>query len=355
MASFVSIGRRRWHIMAALAMTAMFVGSADATVARAEARSDDDRLLLSLPVACQVGRDCFIQNYVDTDAGAGARDHRCGGATYDGHTGVDFRLASTRDIARRVGVLAAADGIVKGLRDGMADKLLTKQEFGSVAKRECGNGVVLDHGNGWETQYCHLKRGSVRVKRGDRVRRGQRLGAIGTSGLSQFAHLEFAVRRNGTAIDPFTMQKLGAAAVCQRSDQAVVGLWRVPVAEGLRYRQSVIIEAGFVGNRQATDNFEDGSLRQVAERNAPVLLFFGRVMNLAAGDRVRVEVSGPDGFAASSQSRQFEKPKATWSAFAGKRLTAARRRWPSGTYTGRVLVLRGDHIVQQRRDVLALP
>jgi D-3-phosphoglycerate dehydrogenase len=50
---------------------------------------------------------------------------------------------------------------------------------GEIAGRECGNGVVIAHEDGWETQYCHMRRGSVAVQPGERVARGQTLGLVG--------------------------------------------------------------------------------------------------------------------------------------------------------------------------------
>ena len=51
----------------------------------------DPPIRLALPVACQMGRTCFIQQYFDHDPGPGAKDYRCGVMTYDGHDGVDIR------------------------------------------------------------------------------------------------------------------------------------------------------------------------------------------------------------------------------------------------------------------------
>lgn len=61
-----------------------------------------------------------------------------------------------------------------------------------------GNYVVLDHGDGWTTHYAHLKQ--MAVKRGEKVLRGQALGALGNTsrtnpGISP--HLHFEVRRRG--------------------------------------------------------------------------------------------------------------------------------------------------------------
>ena len=54
-----------------------------------------------------------------------------------------------------------------------------------------GNYVVIDHGNGEYSQLGHLKQGSVSVRKGDRVRRGQKIGEAGASGTSLFPHLHY--------------------------------------------------------------------------------------------------------------------------------------------------------------------
>jgi hypothetical protein len=77
---------------------------------------------VSLPIACKLGVDCAIQNYVDLDDSAGALDWKCGGRTYDKHNGIDFRLPSMAAQRRGMAVLAAADGTVLRMRDGVPDR-----------------------------------------------------------------------------------------------------------------------------------------------------------------------------------------------------------------------------------------
>jgi murein DD-endopeptidase MepM/ murein hydrolase activator NlpD len=54
-----------------------------------------------------------------------------------------------------------------------------------------GNRVVIDIGGGQYAYYAHLQPGSVRVKKGDRVRRGQLLARVGNSGDAREPHLHF--------------------------------------------------------------------------------------------------------------------------------------------------------------------
>lgn len=60
--------------------------------------------------------------------------------------------------------------------------------------------VVVDHGDGWQTLYAHLQRGSLRVSSGQSVSRGQRLASVGTSGGSSGPHLHYEQKLNGSAV-----------------------------------------------------------------------------------------------------------------------------------------------------------
>jgi murein DD-endopeptidase MepM/ murein hydrolase activator NlpD len=158
---------------------------------------------LSLPLACSLGKTCEIQHYVDRDPGPGTRDYRCGPQTYDGHNGIDIRLMDMAAQRRGVNVLAAAAGRVARLRDGVAERVVGQPGAADVNTQECGNGVVIDHGDGWETQYCHMARGSVVVKVGQQVAAGAPLGRVGLSGKTEFPHLHLTVRHGAQVVDPF--------------------------------------------------------------------------------------------------------------------------------------------------------
>ena len=85
-------------------------------------------------------------------------------------------------------VLAAADGTVAEARDNYPDI-----PAGKMGKPYEANRVLLQHEGGEFTEYGHLQQGSVPVKAGDRVRRGQPIGKIGNSGGSGMPHLHFAL------------------------------------------------------------------------------------------------------------------------------------------------------------------
>lgn len=307
---------------------------------------------LSLPLACTPGKDCFIQQYTDVDPGPGAKDYRCGIATYEGHKGTDFRVLSVKAAEAGVPVLASAGGRVKGARDGMTDRILaTPQDAAAVKDRECGNGVLIDHGGGWETQYCHMRQGSLKVREGQDVAVGETLGVVGFSGNAQFAHVHLSVRKDGAIVDPF----LGEAAisgVCRGGDnEQASSLWSAEVRERLAYRDGEIIQTGFASGPVSPGDAERGGVPSPAA-DSPALVFYAHLINMRAGDRLRFRVEGPGGFQAASETPPLDRNKATFIAFAGKKRTA--ERWSAGAYQGIVELVRAGKAVAEARNMLKL-
>lgn len=68
------------------------------------------------------------------------------------------------------------------------------------ARGSYGLMVELDHGGGTTTRYAHMHR--VSVSRGQKVRAGDKLGEVGSTGRSSGPHLHFEIRRNGNTVDP---------------------------------------------------------------------------------------------------------------------------------------------------------
>jgi len=305
---------------------------------------------LGLPIACTPGESCQVQNYVDRDPGPDAKDYRCGRETYQDHNGVDFRLPSMAVQSAGVSVLAAADGRVTRLRDGMADVSVKAPDAASVQGVECGNAVVIDHGDGWETQYCHLAKGSLSVKGGQVVKRGDPIARVGLSGSTEYPHLHFIVRRSGTALDPFAPGL--AAGACDSAAQGR-GLWSPSAAAQLAYRQGSVLNAGFVDAPPTAAMVEEGRLSQPTAESG-TLVAYVRSINLQAGDVQRLTILAPDGsLVAKNEIPALDKAKAQYLVFAGRRKPATG--WAAGRYSATFEVVRGGQSAVRKAFALTLP
>lgn len=98
-------------------------------------------------------------------------------------------------------VIAVADGVVRGARDGEPEHApLSAQPAPDALTAEglFGNYVVLELAPGMFASYAHLQNGSVTVRPGDHVRRGQLLARLGQSGNSAAPHLHFQLADKAT-------------------------------------------------------------------------------------------------------------------------------------------------------------
>lgn len=295
-------------------------------------------LSLRAPIDCNLGADCFIQQYMDHDPKRGASDFRCAPLSYNNHTGTDFALRSFEQMRAGVNVIASASGTVRNIRDGMQDRLYTRKNAQSLDGRDCGNGVVINHADGWSTQYCHLKRGSVAVRKGDTVRAGTVLGQVGLSGRTQFPHVHLTVRKDGAIVDPFDPDgQINCGAPSTDT------LW----AQDLPYRPGGILTVGFADRVPEFDDIKAGQAASATlPANAPAIVVFGYAFGAQAGDRMQMEITGPNG-TLIKQTVALEKTQAQLFRAIGKRLTTAS--WPKGSYRGTVSLLRKGRVINTER------
>lgn len=306
----------------------------------AQAAVADDAPQLSLPIVCEPHKTCFIQNYVDIDPSPGAKDYACGSATYDQHSGVDFRVLSAEVTKTPVAVVASADGTVKGARDGVEDVFFKKADPRDIARRECGNGVIIDHGSGWETQYCHMKKGSVRVTKGQAVKRGDQLGEVGYSGMADFAQVHLTVRHDGKIVDPFLPE--AAAGACQ-TDAKGPGLWEPSAANAFPYKNGELIAADFAGAPPDANTLETDHRVSPLTTQSPTLLLYGRFINLVKGDHLHFVATGPNGGILDESAATLTRGKATYVSFAAKK--RGDEPWPVGGYEGRIELVRDGAVI----------
>ncbi|MBP6877987.1 MAG: M23 family metallopeptidase [Phenylobacterium sp.] len=296
-------------------------------------------LPLDFPVACTVGSSCEVQNYVDRDPGPEAKDYRCGSSTYEAHGGVDIRIPDMAAQAAGVDVLAAAAGKVARLRDGLADVSVRTRGAAALQGQDCGNGVVIDHGQGWETQYCHLAQGSLKVKVGDAVAAGTPIARIGLSGNTEYPHLHLTVRKDGVMVDPSSPEP-----GCDPARRGA-GLWTPSAERAMAYKAGAVLNAGFAADAVDMAAIEAGGIAPPTTRTG--LVAYVRAINLQGGDVQELTLAAPDGrVLVSSAQPALDRAKAQYMVIAGKRAQAAG--WPPGRYVATYVVRRGGKAVISR-------
>jgi murein DD-endopeptidase MepM/ murein hydrolase activator NlpD len=311
-----------------------------------------DAPTFSSPLECEIGKTCVVQNYVDHGTVSGARDYRCGFLTYHGHKGTDIRVAGSAAIEQDVAVIAAAPGRVRAARDGMPDVSVRAAGKQAVAGREAGNSVVIDHGGGWETQYAHLRKGSVAVRAGDSVRRGQRLGLVGLSGYTEFHHLHFEVRHWRAIVDPFVGVEDSEPCALGRAP-----LWRKHELEALAYVATGLLDAGIAAappvlSEGAVDRERTGSFAPTAA----AAVFWVQIYGAREDDLEEIRLSAPDGRVLASRRGRIPGNKAQWLAYVGNRRADAP--WPPGAYRGEYALLRGpgeERVISLVREITLAP
>ncbi|SHF10633.1 Peptidase family M23 [Ruegeria intermedia] len=204
--------------------------------------------------------------------------------------------------------------------------------------------MAIVHEGGWETQYCHLRQGSVEVAPGDRVSAGTVLGQIGLSGKTQFPHLHLSVRRNGQEVDPFDPDAPSASCGAPKDD-----LWDVAP----RYQPGGLLTAGFSDAIPKYETVLEGTAaKETLEPASPAMVLFGHAFGGRKGDIIRLRISGPDGTILSHES-VLEKAQAQLFRAAGRPLTAPR--WPAGAYTGTVEMVRDGRPLSSKNVSIFIP
>jgi hypothetical protein len=329
------------------ALIAMAIFSSAPSTQVGNKSAQDAGVTLVLPIACELGRSCEIQNYVDRDPSPAAIDYLCGSVSYNDHSGVDFRILDMAAQRRGVDILAAAPGRVIAVRDGVVDVSVRDIDRATIAGRECGNGVVIDHGGGLTTQYCHMANTSITVASGTQVQSGTVLGQVGLSGNSEYPHLHFTVRRNNKIVDPFA-PAAGAGTTCGGGQS----MWDKRLSGVLSYKAGVVLNSGFATSGLTMAAVEAGGIAQPTI-HAPAIVAYVRAINLKIGDVQQFTLKGPNGaILASHAGTPMTSTQAQRLVFIGKHRPATG--WPIGRYTGEYAVLRSGRTIMQRTFSITL-
>lgn len=303
---------------------------------------------LGLPIRCTIGADCFIQQLPDLDPTSAAVDPWCGRATYDGHKGTDIRVLSMADIAADVAVIAAADGTVLRVRDGAEDRLVrSAADRAAIEGTECGNGVVIDHGDGLVTQYCHMKNGSLVVAPGMAVTKGDVLGAVGASGWAQFPHVHLSVRVDGEPVDPSTGRGLDGG--CLAAGEEAAPLWDAETVAHFQGIETEVLALGFSDQPVSTDDLVEEGPPALPAAGTDTLIGWSWLANLQEGDVIAMQLTGPRGGTVAERALDpVDRSKAVYVAYIGRR-----GQFPEGTYRLTLrLVRQGAEVLSRETDMV---
>lgn len=292
-------------------------------------------LKIEMPLSCTPGTDCWIVNYVDVDPSPGAVDYMCGASTYDTHKGTDIAVRDAGVMREGVEVYASAGGVVRGIRNNMRDiDFNLGGGRAAVAGKECGNGVLLDHGGGWTTQYCHMMRGSVIVAIDETVETGQTLGLVGLSGLTEFPHVHIQVKYQDRIVDPF--------AGLERQKKCGIGkapLWKTSALLSMLYEPTALYSAGFSSTtpnaRIAREGLYGG---EVLFQKSPVIALWVDMFWVSPGDKVQFLITGPQGQTMLAHTSTLKRKQARRFAYVG--ISRKDKPWPKGPYTGEIRLTR---------------
>ncbi len=296
------------------------------------ARGKDSDFPIVQPIRCTLGKDCFVLLYPDRDPSSNAKDFTCGQLTYDGHKGTDFAIDSWTP-ETDVPVLASAPGTVLAVRDGVRDyRIASPDEFATVKGIECGNGILMAHDDGWTTQYCHLERGSVSVRQGDRLDAGDPIGMVGLSGKTTFPHVHLTVRHNNKVVDPFVGK--GSESGCDIPVRSP--LWSQP---DVNYVPTGLIRSGFSdGAVEEPELWLNGHRSKRFSSTGPALVFWAHTYGVQTGDQELVELRDPSGKIVADFKEPVQNSRRVYIRYIGK--TTRNGPLPKGTWTGRFRLVR---------------
>lgn len=290
---------------------------------------------MAFPLVCEPGQSCWIINYPDINGEDGkAQDYTCGPGATDGDSFLRLGLSDVQTISLSPFVLAAQNGVVKDASDGVADRVIASRAQLPTGTANCGNGIVIDHGMGLQTAYCHLRKGSLKVKKGDRVVKGQVIATAGQSGLASWPQLGFAILKSGYMVDPVTGNTTQEG--CGFKERPVIAL--PPLF--MSYQPAAIVTMGFSIDPVTREQMAIGKAPRFAvmNREERTINLWAMALGIHTGDEVEIRIRDPRG-------RTFQNQTFVADAdYERLPINVSRARgyvgWRQGTYVGEVKVTR---------------
>lgn len=301
---------------------------------------------LSNPLACDMENNCFIQTYVDHSSAPHtqkntdpAKDFSCGPLAKKGYWATDFRVTYYNP-NKAPAVLAAADGKVIAIRRTMPDSIhTTYTPYQIPLGKEAGNSIIIKHESGFETQYNHLKFGSILVAEGQNIKQGEKIAEVGSSGRTVLPKLGFSVRENGLPVDPFSY---GTVWACGNTDAS---LWKQEIAHTFNYKETGIARAGFSEHIPEAAHLRTGlGIKQVRRISPESIIFWADFYGIQKDDIIYMRIQDPTGQLFAEQESIARTDYPVWLGYVGRKNNTGAL--TSGIYTAEVLLQRnGTHII----------
>ncbi len=296
---------------------------------------------LELPINCVLGRTCFIVDLYDHGRNLDEMgypflmDYTGNKRTTDDYYGTRFQVYNSTLADRGADITASADGVVVSVRDQLPSDPYAITVLGSRLRESVGNSVVVDHGNGWETQYSGLLKNSVPVKRGDKVKAGDVLGKVQRFARQSYPTMHFVVRYKSIPIDPF----VGVYDGMFTTDLKRNPLWKDNFEQIAFTRDVGLIATGFSKEVPDIERVKRSMLDSSYFRgDDDQILFWSYAFGLKKGDKVTIAIYNPKGAMVSRHEDILPKDQERYFAYVGRK--AETYGLPQGVYRGSITVRR---------------
>ncbi len=281
-------------------------------------KSNDD--LLTIPVKCTLGKDCWISNLPEHSKNNNLGfDYHCNKKTYSSHSGTDFAIQDMKAMKDGVDVISPIDGRITRLRDGVDDINVKKLGLENLEGKDCGNAVAIARGD-YEYLLCHMKEFSLVVQQGQEVKRGQKIGQIGLSGRTEYPHLHITARKkdidgNWNWFDPFYNKGTECGATPDSMWLEADALEKAAIKSGIVYNY------GFSYNVPTAEKIATGDFREIKfTENPNMIIGWVEIFSTNPGDQLLIRLHDPINNFKIEQNFTINKYQAKYMRFIGKKL-----------------------------------
>jgi murein DD-endopeptidase MepM/ murein hydrolase activator NlpD len=267
---------------------------------------------LEFPLDCKLGETCWISNLPRHYLKNKQVDFRCGPNTYNDHKGTDFALKNYTQMQDGVSVLAPFDGEVRGVRDNVDD--ISVKELGKNAVKgiECGNGIVIGSGE-YEAQLCHLKKGSLTVKKGQTVKAGEVIALVGLSGQTEYPHLHLSLRKDSNEIDPIYGDQ-------EDSAYKPKSMWQDDEKMNLNAKTGVVYNYGFTFDSTNIEQIRKNQHIKIQPDFPHSLVGYVAIFSVEKGDKLVLSIVDNENKIIIKRDHNFGKYQARYFFYIGKSL-----------------------------------